>query len=103
MTRPQITPAERRRYERNIPLFYAFQLACNLALWSSIWVLYLQEMRGLSLTQITALDAPFWVIAILAFICAVSLLIWGRGLEHQRGDEVGSLGVLVVTGQGPTL
>lgn len=44
-----------------------------------------------------------WVIAILAFICAVSLLIWGRGLEHQRGDEVGSLGVLVVTGQGPTL
>ena len=44
-----------------------------------------------------------WVIALLAFICVISLLIWGRGLEHQRGDDVGSLGVLAVAGQGPTL
>ena len=44
-----------------------------------------------------------WVIAILAFICVISLLIWGRGLEHHRGDVVGSLGGQVVAGQGSTL
>lgn len=49
-----------------------------------------------------AKDTSRWVIAILAFICAISLMIWGRGLDHHRGDDVGSLGGLVVTGQGPT-
>jgi hypothetical protein len=41
------------------------------------------------------------IIALVAFVCAISLMIWGRGLEHHRGDEVGSLSVL--SGQGPTL
>jgi MFS family permease len=86
MTRPQLAPAERRRYERNILLFYGFQLACNLALWSSIWVLYLRDMRGLSLTQITALDAPFWLIAIVAEVPTGTVADrWGRKASLLAG------------------
>ena len=50
-----------------------------------------------------ATETSRWVIAILALICVISLMIWGRGLEHHRGDEVGSLGGNVVAGQGQTL
>jgi len=96
MTRPQLSPSDRRHYERNILLFYAFQLACNLALWSPIWVLYLQRMRGLSLTQITALDAPFWVIAILAEIPTGTVADrWGRKASLLAGAATYALAMLL--------
>ncbi len=46
--------------------FYAYRFLSNLLLWLPIWVIYLQRERGLSLAQITALDAPFWLISLLA-------------------------------------
>jgi MFS family permease len=92
MTRPQLSPVERRRYERNILLYYGFSFAGNLALWSPIWVLYLQHERGLSLTQITALDAPFWTIAILAEIPTGTVADrWGRKASLLLGAITFSL------------
>src|SRR5579883_2689737 len=52
--------------EANLRRFYAYRFLANLLLWLPIWVLYLQRERGLSLAQITALDAPFWLISLLA-------------------------------------
>ena len=38
-------------------------------------------------------EATRWVIALLALLCVISLLLWGRGVDHQRGDEVGAFGI----------
>ncbi|HLZ71197.1 MAG TPA: MFS transporter [Dehalococcoidia bacterium] len=50
----------------NLRRFYVYRFLSNLLLWLPIWVLYLQRERGLSLSQITALDAPFWLISLIA-------------------------------------
>lgn len=34
-----------------------------------------------------------WVVAAVAAVLVVCLLVWGRGDEHHRGDEVGSVGI----------
>ncbi len=65
---PALTDDERRAYESNVLKSYAYQFVINLQLWWPIWVIYLQQERGLSLTQITALDAPFFLAQILAQI-----------------------------------
>jgi len=35
-----------------------------------------------------------WVVAALAIALVICLLIWGRGDNQHRGDEVGALGPL---------
>ena len=32
-----------------------------------------------------------WVVAVVAALLVVGLLVWGRGDEHHRGDDVGSV------------
>lgn len=83
------SPGAARQFRLNIIRYYGYQFAASLALWSPIWVLYLQEDRGLSLTLITALDAPFWLVGILAEVPTGTVadrwgrktsLIWGAGV-----------------------
>jgi len=64
--RSAATPEAIPELEANIRRFYAYRFLSNLVLWLPIWVLYLQRERGLSLAQITALDAPFWLISLVA-------------------------------------
>jgi hypothetical protein len=33
-----------------------------------------------------------WLVAAVAIVLVACLLVWGRGEEHQRGDDVGSQG-----------
>lgn len=33
-----------------------------------------------------------WVVAALAAVLVICLLIWARGTEHHRGNQVGALG-----------
>jgi MFS family permease len=61
-----LSEAERRAYAANIGKAYAYQLLHALQLWWPIWVIYLQVERGLSLTQITALDAPFFLVQLVS-------------------------------------
>ncbi|MEX2235988.1 MAG: MFS transporter [Dehalococcoidia bacterium] len=56
----------RRSFESNIRRFYAFSFLNNFCLWIPIWVLYLIEYRGLSLLQVTVLEAVFHGIVCLA-------------------------------------
>jgi MFS family permease len=58
-------PPARFDSTRFLRRFYAYRFLANLLLWLPIWVLYLQRERGLSLAQITLLDAPFWLISLL--------------------------------------
>jgi MFS family permease len=61
-----LTDQQRRAYERNIPLFYAYRFLTNFQLWIPIWVIYLQLERGLTLTQVTLLDASFFLLIVLS-------------------------------------
>jgi predicted MFS family arabinose efflux permease len=57
---------ERRAYERNIWKSYAFQFLYSFQLWWPIWVIYLTDYRGFSLTQVGSLEAVFWVVIIFS-------------------------------------
>ena len=35
-------------------------------------------------------DMPRWVLVLLLAVCILGLLVWARGLDHQRGDDVGA-------------
>jgi hypothetical protein len=34
-----------------------------------------------------------WAIAAVAVVLVVCMLIWARGDDHRRGDDVGSIGI----------
>ena len=57
-----LSSRERSKYEANLWKFYFFRFLVDFQLWLPIWVIYLQKERGLSLSQITFLDAPFWLV-----------------------------------------
>jgi MFS family permease len=52
--------------DANIRKLYVYRFLHNFMLWWPIWVLYLQKERGLSLTQITLMDTPFFLITVLS-------------------------------------
>jgi len=41
----------------------------------------------------TIRTAAKWAICAVAVLLVVGMLIWARGEDHRRGDEVGSLGI----------
>ena len=53
-------------FEGNIRKSYIYRFLMNFQLWWPIWVVYLQQQRGLSFTQITLLDTPFFILIVLA-------------------------------------
>ena len=70
MATETLSPADRRAYEANLRRAYLYQFFMNFQFWWPIWVVYLQDERGLSLTQITALDSVFWLIIVVAQVPA---------------------------------
>ena len=52
-------------YESNIPKFFICQALYNFMLFLPVWVIFLQEKHGLSLTQVTLLDSAFWLTMVL--------------------------------------
>lgn len=66
-------------YARNLPTYYLYRFLGNLAFWMPIWVIYLQEVRGLSLTQIGLIDASFWLVGALSEVpTGVVADVWSR-------------------------
>ncbi|MEX2245559.1 MAG: MFS transporter [Dehalococcoidia bacterium] len=53
-------------FEGNVRKSYLYRFLMNFQLWWPIWVIYLLQDRGLSLTQITLLDTPFWLLIVAA-------------------------------------
>jgi predicted MFS family arabinose efflux permease len=62
----QISEADRRAYGANIWKSYLFQFLYSFQLWWPIWVIYLTDFRNFSLTQVSVLEALFWVVVVLA-------------------------------------
>ncbi|MFN8558293.1 MAG: hypothetical protein U0531_13440 [Dehalococcoidia bacterium] len=59
-------PLPGRLFQTNVRRYYLYVFLHNFQLWFSIWVLYLQRERGLSLTQVTLLDVLFWLVIVLS-------------------------------------
>lgn len=96
MTAPVLDAATARAYHANVRRFYAYRLLSNLQLWFAIWVLYLQQERGLTLTQITALDAPFWLVMVLAEIPTGAVADrWGRKRSLLMGSVMNAAAIFL--------
>ena len=60
-----LSERDRRAYEANIWKTYVFQFLFSFQLWWPIWVLYLTDYRRFSLTQVSGLEALFWMVIVL--------------------------------------
>ncbi|MEX0682974.1 MAG: MFS transporter [Dehalococcoidia bacterium] len=68
-----------RSLQANIWKYYLFHFFLNLQLWFPIWIIYLTEKRGLTLTEVTLIDVPFWVSIMVLQIPGAALADrWGR-------------------------
>src|SRR3990172_8491287 len=96
MTAQSPSSAAGHAYEANLRKAYAYQFFMNFQLWWPIWVVYLQDKRGLSLTQITALDSVFWLIIVVAQVPAGAVADrWGRKSALILASLFLSAGILV--------
>lgn len=53
-------------YSSNIAKSFLYRFLMDFQLWLPIWVLYLRDEKGFSLTQINLLDTPFFLLIVLA-------------------------------------
>ena len=89
-----LSPAEKRAYEANIWKFYVHTFLLNLQLWYPIWIIYLQEERGLSLGQVTVMEVPFLLsIVVLQIPAAAAADRWGRRTSLALGALLWAAGV----------
>ncbi len=101
--RPVLTEAERRAYARNLPKYYLFVFLSEAQLWFPIWVAFLLLERGLSLTEVALIDAPFWLVVVLAEVPTGAVADrWGRSTSLLLGAVVYA-GALVAFAFAPTL
>ncbi len=87
-------PSAQSNLQSNIWKYYLYHFLLDLQLWYPIWVIYLTEERGFSLTKVTLVDVPFWLAVILLQIPAAALADrWGR--KPMLIMSAGSLAVAV--------
>ena len=86
----------RRRFARNIPVYYLFYAVSGFLIWMPIWVIYLQEFRGMSLTQIAAIESIFWITVVVAEVPTGAIADrWGRRVSLTLGGALFCLGSVV--------
>ncbi len=87
---------ERRSYEANIGKLFLYTFLLDFQLWWPLWVVYLLEMRGFSLTQVSLLGGPFWLVMVLGEVPTGAVADrWGRKWSLLLGAVFFSWGVLV--------
>ena len=86
----------RRRLARNIPVYYLFYAVSGFLIWMPIWVIYLQDFRGMSLTQIGAIESIFWITVVTAEVPTGAVADrWGRRISLALGGALFCLGSVV--------
>ena len=55
-----------RLFQRNIRVYYLFMAATGFMLFLPIWIIYLMDGRGLSLTEVGVFESFFWLTIIIA-------------------------------------
>ncbi|HEY8490425.1 MAG TPA: MFS transporter [Dehalococcoidia bacterium] len=101
--------AEAPRAERHTPVrrFYLYLCFENFQPWIPIWVVYLQVQRGLSLTEIMALEAVYQAVLVAAEVPTGAVADrWGRKFSLLLGSTGYVLAILLfglADGFGPVL
>ena len=92
---PQLAPEMRQRYERNLRVYYVFKLLSEMWLLLPIWVAYLLLERGLSLGEVTLIEAPFWLAVALSEVPTGAVADrWGRRTSLILGALTTALAIL---------
>ncbi len=96
MTSNQLSTQERYAYRANIWKSYLLHFLVHFQLWWAIWVLYLRDLRGFSLTQITVLEALFWGTTVLAEVPTGAIADrFGRKASLALGAGSTAIAVLI--------
>lgn len=86
----------RRRLARNIPVYYLFYSVSGFLIWMPIWVIYLQEFRGMSLTQVGTIESIFWITVVVAEVPTGAVADrWGRRVSLAFAGGIFCLGSVV--------
>jgi MFS family permease len=82
--------------EANIWKSYVYRFLMNFQLWWPIWVIYLLKERDLSLTQITLLDTPFFLLIVLAEVPTGAIADrFGRRTSLMLGSALFAIAVFI--------
>lgn len=91
-----LSPEDARSLQANVWRFYLFRFFVDFQLWLPIWAVYLTDFRGLSLTQLTVLDAPFWILLIVLEVPTGAIADrWGRKVSLSYGALTNAIAVIV--------
>jgi MFS family permease len=91
-----LAEADARAYQANIRKFYLFRWLVNFQLFLPIWVVYLTDHRGLSFTEVTVLDAAFWVVLVLMEVPTGAIADrWGRKVSLMWGALANAIAIAV--------
>ena len=63
---PEAGRAVSRGVARNVPLSFVYAFLMDFSMTAPIWVLYLRDERGFSMTQITFLEVPLFLLIVFA-------------------------------------
>lgn len=89
------SPGLPSRTGRNIRLVQLYVGAMHFAPFLTVWVLYLTDQRGLSLTQVAVMEAFFWGVSMVAEIPTGAFADrFGRKRTFLVGSSVEALGIL---------
>ena len=91
-----VSDVEKKKWSNNVWRYGAFKFFVDFQLWLPIWVFYLNETRGLSITEITFLDVPFWLLLIILEVpTGIVADRWGRKVSLCYGAFINAVAVLV--------
>ena len=76
----------RRRLARNLRVYYLFYGATGFLIWMPIWMIYLIDGRGMSITQVAAMESIFWITIVIAEVPTGAIADrWGRRISLCLG------------------
>ncbi len=64
--KPTPTALDPRRFRRNIRVYYLFMGSTGFMIFLPVWIIYLMDGRGLSLTEVGVIESFFWLTVIIA-------------------------------------
>ncbi len=62
---PAASRADPQRYRRNLRVYYFFMAATGFMIFLPIWMVYLHDARGLSISQISIFESVFWLTLVI--------------------------------------
>jgi MFS family permease len=82
-------------YEGNIPKFFIYRILYNFMLFLPVWVIFMQDKFGLTLTQVTFNDSAFWITMALTEVPTGAVAdTWGRKQSQLIGMLIAIASIL---------